>query len=81
VVHDDLNGGELLGQFASVVTVAEPEDEHTGAILEVALQIVRGVSISGDNVNCGRRCCRCRRLGTRALWAAGRATVFSKTKT
>jgi hypothetical protein len=28
VVHDDLNGRELLGPFASVVT----EDEHTGAV-------------------------------------------------
>ena len=42
MVHDDLNGGELLGPFASVVS----EDRHTGAVLE----IIRGVSVGGDNV-------------------------------
>ena len=42
MVHDDLNGGELVGPFASIVT----EDKHTGAVLD----IIRGVSVGGDNV-------------------------------
>ena len=42
MVYDDLNGGELLGPFASIVT----EDKHTRAVLD----IVGGVAVGGDNV-------------------------------
>ena len=42
MVHDDFDGGEFAGPFALVVS----EDERSSAVLE----IIRGVSVGGDNV-------------------------------
>ena len=44
VVHDDLDGGESVGPFALVVS--EDDSERSGAVLE----IIRGVSVGGDDV-------------------------------
>ena len=41
MVNDDLNGGELVGPAASIVS----EDKHTCAVLDV----IGCVSVGGDN--------------------------------
>ena len=41
MVHDDLNGGELVGPLAAIVS----EDKRTSAVLD----IIRGVAVGGDN--------------------------------
>ena len=40
MVHDDLNGGELVGPLAASVS----EDKRTSAVLD----IIRGVAVGGD---------------------------------
>ena len=41
MIHDDLNGGELVGPLAAIVS----EDKRTSAVLD----IIRGVAVGGDN--------------------------------